>query len=337
MRFTTWSLFSCCTKKTSAIDQQDNKALQTELAKPLSTTNPIHDERSTSPTESMTSSSRSTSPDAMVELPPHQGQFTAISAQPTVEALIQFIMDGDQAQAEAMIQADRSLLSCQGNGVNPASKSFKNIFPIEYAVWSRDFRMLRMILTYMDPKEALTQINGTQYKQVFSLRPFCQALETFTTKRFSLSSDKKRPYLTAINQAQKTFPAHIIQELGRPPCVQKDSQKRQDIHFDLSVPHRATEWHTYDLAQKTFDQPLDFKSFFQTLTDNPNDFWVRGEVKSNAMHRAMFFGYRSQANFDDRNLKAFLNRIKSYHQENETLIKQCLATLSHSSMPTGKP
>ena len=340
MKYTSWRLFSCCTKKSSVIEQNEPNDLQ----ECFSTENPLHDQktssRSTSPTDSEASSSTRSQSPQNIELTASQSgarisdkasSFASIAQ--SVERLVQYIMAGNEAKAEDMIKADSDLLYRKASGHNPANKQFNDIHPIEYAVWSRDLRMLKMILKYIDPQDAAAQIKNSQYKRIFSLAPFCTHLNTFVQKRGMLTESKKKTLFENINKAQQSFPAHIIQELGRPPCNLDGSKIRQDVHFSQRATSRTSECFAHMGDQ--FDQPIDLSTFYERLKANPQNFWVRGEYARSHKYRAMTFGYQSFDHYKD--LPDFQKRMHAYQLENERLMTACLneitANTSFKSCP----
>ena len=67
--------------------------------------------------------------------------------------LLQYVAEGEQDKAEALIQTDKNLLLHAGTVKDLSGREFKPITAFQYALWAMDYHMWTMIQKYL-PKEA---------------------------------------------------------------------------------------------------------------------------------------------------------------------------------------
>lgn len=75
-----------------------------------------------------------------------------------IHILFYLVMRGKQVESEKILEGNSSLLLQAVNVTDPVNRTFKNIFIFQYALWSLDFWMCRMLLTYLAREEAVAQI-----------------------------------------------------------------------------------------------------------------------------------------------------------------------------------
>ena len=98
--------------------------------------------------------------------------------------LLQYVAEGEQDKAEALIQTDKNLLLYAGTVKDLSGREFKQITAFQYALWAMDWHMWTMIQKYL-PKEAQAQqcqeleTKGTAYGKHFSLQGLTGALQTY--------------------------------------------------------------------------------------------------------------------------------------------------------------
>ena len=66
--------------------------------------------------------------------------------------LLQFVAEGEQDQAEALIQQDQNRLLHVGTVMDLSGREFKGITAFQYALWAMDWHMWTMIKKYLPEK-----------------------------------------------------------------------------------------------------------------------------------------------------------------------------------------
>ena len=73
-------------------------------------------------------------------------------------------MQGEQDQAEKIIKDNPSLLLSPGTVTDLSGREFKQITAFQYVLWALDWHMWKMLLKYMDTKEAALQFAELEEK-----------------------------------------------------------------------------------------------------------------------------------------------------------------------------
>ena len=143
--------------------------------------------------------------------------------------LLQYVAEGEQDKAEALIQTDKNLLLHTGTVKDLSGREFKPITAFQYALWAMDCHMWTMIQKYL-PQEAQAQqlqeleTKGTAYGKHFSLQGLTGALQTYVDNYgngiITTCSDH---WCKVVGGEQKLLPAHVVNEYCRPdrpfePC-----------------------------------------------------------------------------------------------------------------------
>ncbi|MBS0349593.1 MAG: protein kinase [Proteobacteria bacterium] len=186
--------------------------------------------------------------------------------------LLQFVAEGEQDKAEAMIQKDKNLLLTKGNVKDLSQREFKQITAFQYALWAMDWHMWKMIRKYL-PTEAQAQqfseleSKSTPHDKHFSLYPLVKALWTYIESALGYSIFSKNQkiadyWVKGVGKAQKQLPAHVANEYcyeGREfdPCPTFTEEKLPRVRtskYFIDTPkyflnNDESEWHTYMLNE----------------------------------------------------------------------------------------
>ncbi len=150
--------------------------------------------------------------------------------------LLQYVAEGEQDKAEALIQKDKNLLLHAGTVTDLSGREFKQITAFQYALWAMDYHMWTMIQKYLpqeDQKEQLKELEtkGTAYGKHFSLQGLTGALQTYVdyidyAKKvwdYDRQVHVVHNWCKVVGGEQKLLPAHVVNEYCRPdrafkPC-----------------------------------------------------------------------------------------------------------------------
>ena len=145
--------------------------------------------------------------------------------------MLQYVAEGEQDKAEALIQKDKNLLLHAGTVTDLSGREFKPITAFQYALWAMDWHMWTMIQKYL-PQEAQAQqlqeleTKGTAYGNHFSLKGLTGALQTYVDNVEKVWNYDQRAvdhWCKVVGGEQKLLPAHVVNEYCRPdrafePC-----------------------------------------------------------------------------------------------------------------------
>ncbi len=144
---------------------------------------------------------------------------------PNGQELSQFlrlVAEGEQDQAEAMLQKNRDLVLFPGNVTDLSGRTFENITGLQLAVWALDWHMWTMLRKYL-PDEAAAQqlsITGSWVAQYGlhagvsggPLDNLAKALKTYIDKCGNLFFNSEKHWQKQVGGAQLWLPAHVIHE-----------------------------------------------------------------------------------------------------------------------------
>jgi hypothetical protein len=169
-----------------------------------------------------------------------------------LEQLLQFVAEGEQDKAEALIKKDQNLLLHAGTVTDLSGREFKGITAFQYALWALDWHIWTMIKKYL-PLEAqaeqfaVLESKGTAHEKHFSLQPLTGALQTYVDNAEKVWKYDQRAtdhWCKVVGGAQKALPAHVVNEYCRSdrpfePCPQE---------WESRLP-RTREMNVYDSTQ----------------------------------------------------------------------------------------
>jgi hypothetical protein len=146
------------------------------------------------------------------------------SLKPNLAAFLNFVAEGEQDKAEAMLKANRRLALQSGTVTDLSGRTFKHITGFQYALWAMDWHMWKMLLNYMPREEAALQLqaleeNGTEYGKQFDLNQLIDALRRC---KLECSCPETQPLRSStllcqqVGGAQLLLPAHVINEYCHP-------------------------------------------------------------------------------------------------------------------------
>ena len=150
--------------------------------------------------------------------------------------LLQYVVEGEQDKAEALIQKDKNLLLHAGTVKDLSGREFKQIAAFQYALWAMDYHMWTMIKQYL-PREAQVEqlraleMKGTAHGKHFSFKDLTNALQTYLDNYNSYSWNidifglkifvrkHEHYWQTVVGGAQRMLPAHVVNEYCRPDTI----------------------------------------------------------------------------------------------------------------------
>ena len=151
--------------------------------------------------------------------------------------LLQYVAEGEQDKAEALIQTNKNLLLYAGTVKDLSGREFKSITPFEYALWAMDYHMWTMIQKYLPQEAQVEQLKeletkGTAYGKHFSLQGLTGALQTYVDNAEKWNYDQRAvdQWCKVVGGEQKLLPAHVVNEYCRAdrrfePCPQEWESK----------------------------------------------------------------------------------------------------------------
>ena len=100
------------------------------------------------------------------------------------QKLLQLVTNGEQMEAEALIEINKELLLTADQIKDPGGREFLKITAFQYALWALDWRMWTMLLKYLTPQIAYDQLLELEAKPPgdsphFSLEPLINALNGY--------------------------------------------------------------------------------------------------------------------------------------------------------------
>ena len=137
--------------------------------------------------------------------------------------LLQYVAEGEQDKAEALIQKDKNLLLHAGTVTDLSSREFKQITAFQYALWAMDWHMWTMIQKYL-PREAQAEqlktleTKGTAHGKHFNLQELTDALQVHVDNVKEVWKFDQRAidyWCKVVGGAQKKLPAHVVNEYCR--------------------------------------------------------------------------------------------------------------------------
>ena len=167
-----------------------------------------------------------------------------------INKLLSLVARGEQDKAEAMIRKNPELLLQSGDITDGAGRNFKNITPLQYAVWALDAHMWTMMLPLFsdavhidaaaDQLQALEE-KGTAHGRHFDFKPLLDAYAAFLAN----PSDET---WRRVGEAQGLLPDHVLQEFMTPdrpfeptPNFAVASGRRVSVHRPLPTLFRVIQ------------------------------------------------------------------------------------------------
>lgn len=138
-----------------------------------------------------------------------------------VKQLLFYVARGMQNEAELMLAREPALATVSMQMTDYSSRFF--IAPaLIYARWARDWHMCRMLIKYMDPKEAQDQLAhleayGTTHGKQFEFTELTSTLETYLNNFDNWSCHQLGiQWCKAIGMAQTRAVAHVAHQFCHP-------------------------------------------------------------------------------------------------------------------------
>ena len=188
----------------------------------------------------------------------------------SINRLLSLVAQGCQAEAEAMIEKDPSLLLERGDVTDGAGRTFRGITALQYPVWALDAHMWTMILPLFpdfnhtsglffnhtsglsaaagEQLRALEE-KGTAHGQHFDFKPLLDAYAT------SLATTTVDAWCRGVGGAQVLLPDHVRQEYIHNAHMRKGNLT--DLLFNVAwssrVSHVAPDWGLSENIRTTID------------------------------------------------------------------------------------
>ncbi len=157
-------------------------------------------------------------------------QYTRVQNQPqvssqVVSAFLKLVTEGEQDQAEALLQKTPALALAPSDVTDLSERSFKGITGFQYAVWALDWHMWTMIRKYLPKETTAEQVKEMQkgswvQQHGVSAAPLLQNLEKALRTCVDLwGQEKWKEGATTWNKqvggAQRLLPVHVVNEYCR--------------------------------------------------------------------------------------------------------------------------
>ncbi len=169
-----------------------------------------------------------------------------------LEQLLRFVAEGEQNQAEDLIQKDQNLLLHAGTVTDLSGREFKQITAFQYALWAMDWHMWTMIQKYLSQEAQGQQLKeletkGTAYGQHFSLQGLTGALQTYVNNatKWNYNKQAEDQWCQEVGREQKLLPVHVVNEYCR-----NDRSGPWLSEWESRLP-RTQKIETYTLARGT--------------------------------------------------------------------------------------
>jgi serine/threonine protein kinase len=180
----------------------------------------------------------------------------------TLGQLLQFVAEGEQDKAEALIQKDRNLLLHAGTVTDLSGREFKGITAFQYALWALDWHMWKMIQKYLPEDQQREQFEvletkGTAHGKHFSFQPLIGALQVYVDNAEKVWKYDQRAsdhWCKVVGGAQRGVPAHVVNEYCREdrsfdPCPAFTEEKLPRIRTSQYFPGSG-DWFTVKYNDK---------------------------------------------------------------------------------------
>jgi serine/threonine protein kinase len=166
--------------------------------------------------------------------------------------LLQYVAEGEQDKAEALIQKDKNLLLHPGTLKDLSGREFKQITAFQYALWAMDWHMWTTIQKYLPKESQAEQLQaleskGTEHGKHFNLQGLTGALQTYVDNADKVWKYDQRAvdhWCKVVGGEQKLLPTHVVNEYCRAyrpfePCPQE---------WEAKLP-RTREMNVWDSTQ----------------------------------------------------------------------------------------
>ena len=138
--------------------------------------------------------------------------------------LLRHVALGEQSEAEEMLKNNPGLLLYPGQVKDYSGRDFKNITAFQYALWAMDWHMWTMILKYLDPQEALVQLNDLESnfssKSVYGAHyNFKNLLDSYNNYcyhfKYKSREEQKKDWCENVGGELRNVPVHVANEYCR--------------------------------------------------------------------------------------------------------------------------
>ena len=153
------------------------------------------------------------------------------SSKVDVQQFLNFVAQGEQDQAEKLLQNNARLAFIPGDVADLSGRAFKDITGFQYAVWTLDSHMWTMIRKYLPNEAARGQIQGIETGSwvnqhgihtnwdnlIVALKTYVDNYQSWTVKQCTTHWNQQ------VGGAQLLLPAHVVNQYCHPtrsfdPC-----------------------------------------------------------------------------------------------------------------------
>ncbi|HQW58495.1 MAG TPA: hypothetical protein PK583_06035, partial [Gammaproteobacteria bacterium] len=137
-------------------------------------------------------------------------------------AFLQFVAEGEQDKAEAILKSNPNLVLLSGDVIDLSKRTFTGITGFQYAVWALDWHMWTMIRKYLPDELAWEQAqecetgpwvrhHGTHAQHILDnlIRALQVTIDLYNPKK---NSEGDAAWVQQVGGAQLLLPAHVMNE-----------------------------------------------------------------------------------------------------------------------------
>jgi serine/threonine protein kinase len=152
---------------------------------------------------------------------PEKSAAPVVMNEKALDQLLKFVAEGEQDQAEALIEKDSKLLLGAGKVTDLSGRMFDNITAFQYALWAMDYHMWTMIQKHLPTEaqakqHALLESKGTAHGKHFDLQPLLDTLKTYVDNYDKWDwVQREEQWCKKVGGAQKLLPVHVVNEYCR--------------------------------------------------------------------------------------------------------------------------
>lgn len=140
-----------------------------------------------------------------------------------LQTFLRLVAEGEQNQAEAMLQSNVDLALAAGEVTDLSKRTFTNITGFQYAVWALDWHMWTMIRKYLPVEVASIQMEafegawvksyGTHFNLDTLIMAYQSCIDLYNAKEYEAGN---KTWIEQVGGAQLLLPAHIVNEYCHP-------------------------------------------------------------------------------------------------------------------------
>ncbi|MBT4885432.1 MAG: hypothetical protein HON55_04695 [Legionellales bacterium] len=130
------------------------------------------------------------------------------------------VMDGNKDKAKELVKNNPTLLLNKTTATDPSGREFESKTAYQYALWALDSEMVVMLSEYIDPQEALRQLDALE-----SLESIRQSMNNVLVNIGNLNQEQQ---LRNLQSERRCLPMHVVQRY----FVETPSYERDDVFYN---------------------------------------------------------------------------------------------------------